>query len=135
MINQFIEYIKKGRQQLKTLNQLSIKGSMNLKSFVFSILLATILIIPIIIIAYNVFSLYDPSTVNFKIMLVFCLLAIFLHNSISSSLYIILLKNYLSDLDELKSINTKDIFIVELFNPFMILLVVVVIVFLMVYKW
>lgn len=129
MFKEIIAYFQRGREQVKILNQLSVKGSVNLKSFIFSNLLAIIILLPFIVIVYNVFSLYDPSTIVFKIMLALSLIAILFFNSISSCFYVVLLKNYLPDLEDLKKINNKDVFIVEFFHPIMLILVIGILVF------
>jgi hypothetical protein len=80
------------------------------------------------IIAYNVFSLYDPSTTTFKIMLFISMIVVLLFNGLASSLNVVLLKNYYPDNEDLKIIDSKDIFFVELLNPYMIIITVAIIV-------
>lgn len=132
MLKRIKEYYKQCKVQLIRFNRLSIKGSNYIKSFIFSILLTIIIFSPFMIIAYNVFSLYDPSTTTFKIMLFISMIVVLIFNGLASSLNVVLLKNYYPDNEDLKIIDSKDIFFVELLNPYMIIITVAIMVFIFV---
>ena len=61
-------------------------------------------------------------------MLFISMIVVLLFNGLASSLNVVLLKNYYPDNEDLKIIDSKDIFFVELLNPYMIIITVAIMV-------
>jgi membrane protein YdbS with pleckstrin-like domain len=119
-MHKLIEFYKRSRKSSRDLENLHIRGLLYFKSSTFAFLLAFVLLVPFIIIAYNVFSLYAAMTWQYKVMVFSSVVAVVIYLGLVNFLNILLLKRYLPENAELQNIRSSDIFIAETINPYMI---------------
>jgi hypothetical protein len=119
-MHKLFDLYKRSRKSSRDLDNLHIRGMLYFKSSTFAFLLAFLLLVPFIVIAYNVFSLYAVMTWQYKVMVVLSVVAVIVFFGLVNFVNILLLKRYLPDNAELQNIRSSDIFIAETFNPYMI---------------
>jgi hypothetical protein len=124
MVQQIKKLWTSGREDTKKLNDGRIKGMLNLRAFLYSLLIAFVIAAPIILVFINLFSLYAPGSAMFLVLAVTAGIIMLLFNGVASVFYVILLRQYFKEVRELSQIRLKAIFFVECFNLPVILLVI-----------
>lgn len=121
----FIELYKKGKLENSRLTILEIPKKISIKTLVFSVIYTLIISIPLIMIVVSLLTVFSPLRWMFWVTMVLIYIFLAIVYASSAAFNVVLLKNYVES-DEILSLDTKAIFIHELFNLWILALAIVI---------
>ncbi len=121
----FIELYKKGKIESNRLITIEIPRKISIKSLVFSIIYCLVISIPLIMIIASLLTIFSPIRWMFWVTMILVYIFLDLVYASSTVFNVVLLKNYI-ETDEILSLDTKAIFIYELFNLWILFLAIII---------
>lgn len=121
----FIELYKKGKLENNRLTIIEIPRKISIKTLVFSVLYCLIISIPLIMIIASLLTVFSPVRWMFWVTMILIYVFLALVYASSAVFNVVLLKNYVES-DEILSLDTKAIFIYELFNLWILFLAIII---------
>lgn len=121
----FIKLYKKGKIESNRLTTIEIPWKFSIKSLVFSILYCLVISIPLVMIIASLLTIFSPIRWMFWVTMFLVYIFLDLVYASSTVFNVVLLKNYL-ETDEILSLDTKAIFIYELFNLWILFLAIII---------
>jgi ABC-type bacteriocin/lantibiotic exporter with double-glycine peptidase domain len=123
MVQKIKKLYQQGKSDLRILDDPRLKGALNIRAFLYSLLLTFFLSAPIILVFVNLFSLYAPGSLTFTFLSIGAGLCMLVFNGLASMFYVKLLKRYFKEIKELQSVKESGVFFVECFNVAVLLIV------------
>lgn len=116
-MKEFFRKVKEAKVQQNEWNSKEIGKKYCVKSFLGSILISILLIIPIALIFIEILKIFSPVLFIYHITIILIGLTVYLFVPFTNMLYYAILKNY-TEKEEIQKISLKYVFINELLNPF-----------------
>lgn len=119
----------RGRRENKKFYEINLKRITELKTFVFGLLLSSLLILPIGLMLYQYIVIYGYDAGSFGIYLTVVWIAIMLFNGLSNYITVKICQSLVKDMDNLQKIEAGYIFLYQILNPIFGLVTLIIIVF------
>ena len=119
------EMYKQGKVENNKIYEMDIPKKIATKSIIFSLIFTIIIALPFISLVASLLTVFSPIRIMFWVVLGLIHIFLAIVYASGSAFNIVLLKNYL-ETEEIKEIDTKSIFIRELFNPFIFLAAILI---------
>ena len=123
MKNLFLK-IKENKQLLNELSSKELGKANCIKSFVGSIILSIVALIPFALIYIELLKIYSPVLFVYHVTLVFVCLTVYLFVPFTNMLYYAILKNY-TQKDEIQNLSLRYVFLGELLNPIYLIIAII----------
>lgn len=120
-----LEMYKQGKVENNKIYEMDIPKKIATKSIIFSLIFTIIIALPFISLVASLLTVFSPIRIMFWVVLGLIHIFLAIVYASGSAFNIVLLKNYL-ETEEIKEIDTKSIFIRELFNPFIFLVAILI---------
>jgi hypothetical protein len=111
---------KKGKSENKRLQEMDIDKKIMTKSIIFSIIFTIIIALPCISVISSLLTVFSTIRTMFWVTLVLIYIFLAIVYAGGSAFNVVLLKNYI-ETEEVKSLDTKAIFVSDLLNPLILL--------------
>lgn len=118
-----LEMYKKGKIENNRLIAIDVPKNITIKSLIFSILFTLIISIPLILIVASLLTVFSPVRGMFWVTMILIYIFLTIVYASSTAFNVVLLKNYV-ETSEILSIDTKAIFVHELFNLWILILAI-----------
>ena len=118
-----LEMYKKGKIENNRLIAIDVPKNITIKSLIFSILFTLIISIPLILIVASLLTVFSPVRGMFWVTMILIYIFLTIVYASSAAFNVVLLKNYV-ETGEILSIDTKAIFVHELFNLWILILAI-----------
>lgn len=118
-----LEMYKKGKIENNRLIAIDVPKNITIKSLIFSILFTLIISIPLILIVASLLTVFSPVRGMFWVTMILIYIFLTIVYASSAAFNVVLLKNYV-ETSEILSIDTKAIFVHELFNLWILILAI-----------
>lgn len=116
-----INMYKKGKEERNKISEMNISKKIATKTIIFTIIFDAIMTMPCISIVSSLLTVFSPLRTMFWIILILICVFLAIVYASGAAFNVVLLKNYL-ETEEMKKIDTKSIFVRELFNPINLLI-------------
>jgi Kef-type K+ transport system membrane component KefB len=116
-----INMYKKGKEERNKISEMNISKKIATKTIIFTIIFDAIMAMPCISIVSALLTVFSPLRTMFWIILILICVFLAIVYASGAAFNVVLLKNYL-ETEEMKKIDTKSIFVRELFNPINLLI-------------
>lgn len=121
---------KKGKIDTKKYYNLKLNRATDIKSLLFGMLLALIVILPFLLILIQVFNVFYYHLTVQSILMIVAWLMLLIANGLSNMFMVKLAKNYFPEYPQLMEIDEKAIFVYQTFNlGFAIFTLILIIIF------
>lgn len=120
---------RKGKNDIKKFYDVKLNRKTNILSFLFSILLTIIIVLPFVLILVQLFKAYYYD-LNLKLLFIIIgWIILWFCNGLSNYFNIEIAKKYFTEEPKLQSVNSKAVFFYETFNPGFILFTLIILIF------